>query len=126
MIDLISDILKKILAIIFILFLFQLYIILDNYKYSEEFALYIKGQPKSSKYSPFGYTEMSEFILDTEKHDDSFKDNFDSNTNIYEVTFAKINNPAYKELFNLESIKEDMMYFNNASNLKFSHKKNQD
>lgn len=132
--ELIKLFFKNILFILLCIFLFILYIILDRKYYNKEsFELNpnfnIIGNPNDTEFGPLDYDNIANNIENSETYIDlsnaipELRQQF-SDEDEFEKKFNTIKTTKNKRFFNMESIKKDFKYFNNAANLMHANNTN--
>ena len=125
---------KNILFILLCIFLFILYIILDRKYYNKEsFELNpdfnIIGNPNDTEFGPLDYDNIANNIENSETYIDlsnaipELREEF-SYEDDFKTRFNTIKSKKNKRFFNIESIKKDFKYFNNAANLMHANNTN--
>lgn len=126
--------LRNILFILLCIFLFVLYIILDRKYYNKEsFELNptfnMIGNPSDTEFGPLDYDnianniETSESYIDLSNKMPELRSKFISEED-FKTKFNTIKSTKNKKFFNIESIKKDFKYFNNAANLMHANNTN--
>ena len=132
--ELIKLFLKNILFILLCIFLFILYIILDRKYYNKEsFELNpnfnIIGNPNDTEFGPLDYDNIADNIENSNSYIDlsnamsDLREEF-SDEDEFKTRFNTIKSKKNKRFFNIESIKKDFKYFNNAANLMHANNTN--
>ena len=132
--ELIKLFLKNILFILLCIFLFILYIILDRKYYNKEsFELNpnfnIIGNPNDTEFGPLDYDNIADNIENSNSYIDlsnamsDLREEF-SDEDEFKTRFNTIKSKKNKKFFNIESIKKDFKYFNNAANLMHANNTN--
>ena len=126
--------LKNILFILLCIFLFVLYIILDRKYYNKEsFELNptfnMIGNPNDTEFGALDYDNIANSIENSESYIDlsnempELRSKFSSEED-FKTKFNTIKSTKNKQFFNIESIKKDFKYFNNAANLMHANNTN--
>ena len=131
--ELIKLFLKNILFILLCIFLFILYIILDRKYYNESFEVNpnfnIIGNPNDTEFGPLDYDNIADNIENSNSYIDlsnamsDLREEF-SDEDEFKTRFNTIKSKKNKKFFNIESIKKDFKYFNNAANLMHANNTN--
>ena len=120
--------------ILLCIFLFGLYIILDRKYYNKEsFELNptfnMIGNPNDTEFGALDYDniansiENSESFIDLSNAIPELRSKFSSEED-FKRKFNTIKSTKNKKFFNIESIKKDFKYFNNAANLMHANNTN--
>lgn len=125
--EMIKMLLNHIIWIILCVCLFVLYIYLDihrpkceSFKSNPDFNLI--GNPNDTTFGVFAYDDIAQGIVNSES-DISFLNVFDGLNDKFENSdeakkrYFTIKKKDNNKFFNLESIKKDLKYFNNATHL---------
>ena len=132
--ELIKLFLKNILFILLCIFLFILYIILDRKYYNKESFevnpnFNIIGNPNDTEFGPLDYDNIADNIENSNSYIDlsnamsDLREEF-SDEDEFKTRFNTIKSKKNKKFFNIESIKKDFKYFNNAANLMHANNTN--